>query len=75
MQPVALLPVSLSMIVAALAVAGSGRAAASPTTLRGTVGPGFTISLKTTNGTLVKKLKAGRYTITSAISPRSGGCR
>ena len=33
------------------------------TSLRGTVGPGFTMTLKTPTGKIVKKLKAGRYTI------------
>ena len=64
MQRIAFVPVSLSVIVAALAVAASGRAATPSRTLRGTVGPGFTISLTTTHGTLVTKLKAGSYTIT-----------
>jgi plastocyanin len=32
--------------------------------LTGTVGPGFTISLRTTGGAAVKTLKAGRYAIT-----------
>jgi plastocyanin len=31
--------------------------------LRGTVGPGFTITLKTAQGKLVNKLRAGTYTI------------
>jgi plastocyanin len=33
------------------------------TSLRGTVGPGFTITLKTPQGKLVKRLKAGTYAI------------
>jgi plastocyanin len=46
--------------IAALALAGS--AAAAPK-LTGTVGPGFTISLKQ-NGKAVKTVKAGTYSIT-----------
>jgi plastocyanin len=56
----ALLPV---VAIAVFAVPGRGRAAAHYATLRGTVGPGFTITLKTTQGTVVRKLKAGTYTI------------
>jgi plastocyanin len=42
-----------------IAVVGYGRASSTPT-LKGAVGPGFTISLKT-NGKAVKSLKAGSY--------------
>jgi Copper binding proteins, plastocyanin/azurin family len=42
-----------------LSSVGSARPAVTPT-LKGTVGPGFTISLKR-NGVRVKSLKAGRY--------------
>jgi len=49
--------VALVAIVAALAVPGA--LAATPT-LNGTVGPGFTITLKQ-NGQKVSKLKAGKY--------------
>lgn len=42
---------------------------AKPGTLKGTVGPGFTISLKTKAGKAVKKVKAGKYTI--AVTDRS----
>jgi plastocyanin len=42
-----------------IAVVGYGRASSTPT-LSGTVGPGFTISLKM-NGKAVKSLKAGSY--------------
>jgi plastocyanin len=38
-------------------------AAATKTLLKGTVGPGFTISLKTASGARVKTLKPGVYTI------------
>ena len=52
------------LLIAATAVALVATAAATPATLpklRGTVGPGFTISLK--RGLVpVKQLKAGRYT-------------
>ncbi len=43
----------------AVAVVGYGRTSSVPT-LTGTVGPGFTISLKV-NGKAVKSLKAGTY--------------
>ena len=43
----------------AVAIAGYSRSTAIPT-LNGTVGPGFTISLKT-SGKAVKSLKAGTY--------------
>jgi plastocyanin len=49
--------VALAVLVAALAVPSA--IAATPT-LKGTTGPGFTITL-TRNGTKVKKLKAGTY--------------
>jgi plastocyanin len=49
--------VAVAAIVAALAVPGA--LAATPT-LNGTVGPGFTISLKK-SGVKVTKLKAGKY--------------
>jgi plastocyanin len=44
--------------VAALALVFAGNAAAAPKTVVGTVGPGFTITLKL-NGSNVTKLKAG----------------
>lgn len=50
--------VALAAILAALIVPA---AFASPPTLTGTVGPGFTITLKQGTAT-VKKLKAGNYT-------------
>jgi hypothetical protein len=62
------------MLVTALAIAlvipagtAFGRDAAAPT-LKGTVGPGFTIILKR-NGTKVKVLKAGKYLF--AVSDKS----
>jgi hypothetical protein len=63
MKRLAALSVPLVALVAALGVPGRTPAAAGATVLRGTVGPGFTITLKTTQGRLVKKLKAGTYTI------------
>jgi hypothetical protein len=57
---------SLSLAVLALVVpaaAGSRTAGASTATLRGTVGPGFTITLKTADGKVVHKLKPGTYRI------------
>jgi plastocyanin len=47
----------LAVVVAALAATAVG-SAATPTTVNGTVGPGFTIALKL-NGKPVTKLKAG----------------
>jgi plastocyanin len=48
--------------VVALGSAGAAMAFTSATpTLNGTVGPGFTISLKTSAGAKVKTLKAGTY--------------
>lgn len=62
--------VSLSLaVLAALAVllAGSSQAAqASGKTLFGTVGPGFTITLKTSSGKAVKTVAAGTYTFVIA---------
>lgn len=52
--------VSLLTIVAALVVATSAHA---KTKLIGTVGPGFTISLKTTAGKKVTTLKGGAFVI------------
>jgi len=49
-------------VIAAMLVASAGAlgSSAAPPTLKGTVGPGFTINL-TMNGKKVKALKAGRY--------------
>jgi hypothetical protein len=54
----------LTLVVAfALALAGSSQAAQkSGKTLFGTVGPGFTITLKNSNGKAVKSVPAGTYT-------------
>ena len=53
----------LALAVAVFAVPGQSKAAESAAALHGTVGPGFTITLRTAQGTLVKKLKSGTYTI------------
>ena len=54
--------VALAAIIAAMAVPAAGAATGK---LAGTVGPGFTITLKQ-GGTKVTTLKAGTYTITIA---------
>jgi plastocyanin len=54
-----------ALVVGTAASSLGGREAAGVTTLRGTVGPGFTITLKR-NGTKVKTLKAGTYRIVVA---------
>ncbi len=54
----------LAGLAAVIATAAFGRTAVSPT-LKGTVGPGFTISLKQ-NGKSVKTLKAGTYKLVIA---------
>ncbi len=55
---------TLAALVAAMALTVTASAgAAAPKKLTGTVGPGFTITL-TQKGKAVKKLKAGRYSIT-----------
>jgi hypothetical protein len=59
MRRKSLLFVLLIGIAAALAANAPGQRAAVPT-LRGTVGPGYTITLKQ-NSTAVKTLKAGKY--------------
>jgi hypothetical protein len=63
MKRLAALSVPLVAVVAALAVPSRTSAAAAATVLRGTVGPGSTITLKTAQGKLVKQLKPGSYTI------------
>jgi hypothetical protein len=54
-----LLPIVLG--AAALAVVAQTQAMSAPK-LKGTVGPGFTISLKDSTGKKVTKLKRGKYT-------------
>lgn len=61
------LPHALAVLAAAATVL-SASASAAPVKLTGTVGPGFTITLKL-GGKAVKTLKAGTYTIT--VSDRS----
>ena len=62
--------VLLAVAVAGLALAAGATSSPNkaPTKLVGTVGPGFTITLKK-GGTKVKRLPAGRYSIT--VSDRS----
>lgn len=50
-------------LVAALAVASSAGARSTVTTLKGTVGPNFTITLKNASGKKVTTLKHGMYKI------------
>ncbi len=52
----------LLAVAAALAVAAPAFSMPAATKLFGTVGPGFTITLKDAKGKAVKKLKAGKYT-------------
>ncbi len=61
------LPHALAVLAAASTVLVAS-ASAGPPKLTGTVGPGFTITLKL-GGKAVKTLKAGKYTIT--VSDRS----
>ena len=51
-------------LAAAVVVAAPGGSQAATPKLVGTVGPGFTISLKSADGKKVTSLKAGTYTIT-----------
>ncbi len=51
-------------LIAALVAGASSFAAPKPIPLKGSVGPGFVISLKTASGKPVKGLKAGTYAIT-----------
>jgi plastocyanin len=50
-------------LAAVLAVVGSASARSTVTTLKGTVGPGFTITLKNASGKKVTTLKHGTYRI------------
>ena len=63
MKRIALLAVASA---AALTLAVQSLAAGAATKLKGTVGPGFTITLKDAKGKTVKALKAGKYTIAVA---------
>ena len=60
---ISLVAVAAMAAVAVIAFLPAG-AAAQGTTLKGSVGPGFTISLKDANGAAVSHLDAGTYTIT-----------
>jgi hypothetical protein len=51
------------LLAAVLAAPGPSSGATRAAVLHGAVGPGFTITLRTAQGKLVKKLKPGRYTI------------
>jgi hypothetical protein len=57
-------PFVLLLAIAAMLVPGSARPAATATALTGSVGPGFTISLKDASGAGVSHLDPGDYTIT-----------
>jgi plastocyanin len=59
---IALLGATAVLVSGSLAASAMGSAAATPK-LSGTVGPGFTITLKS-KGAAVKTLKAGKYSIT-----------
>jgi plastocyanin len=63
MKALTAVAVPLLLLIGFVVAPGQGRAGGEATSLRGTVGPGFTITLRTTSGKVVKKLKAGRYTI------------
>jgi hypothetical protein len=56
------LSVTAAIVAAALAVGGLA-SASGPTKLLGTVGPGFTISLKSTTGKRLTTLKRGKYSL------------
>ncbi len=64
MRPLRLPLIFLLVLVATVLAPGSARPAASSTQLNGTVGPGYTISLKDTSGNTVTHLDPGDYTIT-----------
>jgi hypothetical protein len=51
----------LATIVVVGAIGVGGASAAGATKVLGTVGPGFTISLKSTTGKKLSTLKAGKY--------------
>lgn len=64
MQKGRLAIVVVVLALATVLVAGSARPATRATALTGTVGPGFSISLKDANGKPVNQLDPGDYTIT-----------
>jgi plastocyanin len=61
------LRLSLIVLVAAATLVSVGHAATvnakAPPKLKGTIGPGFTISLKDAHGKAVKTIKHGKYTL------------
>jgi hypothetical protein len=59
-----LIPLFLLLLISAVLVPASARPAAKATALTGSVGPGFTISLKDSAGRGVSHLDPGDYTIT-----------
>lgn len=61
---------AVALVALVVVTAGFGGSTAAPTTLKGTVGPGYTINLTTQAGRQVKTLKAGTYRIT--VTDRSG---
>jgi plastocyanin len=60
---------ALLAALALLVATATASAAGNVSKLTGTVGPGFTITLKDSTGQKVKKLKPGKYTI--AVSDKS----
>lgn len=60
----------MTILVLIAALAAVSVSSAKPKVLKGTVGPGFTITLKTATGKPVKTLRAGSYSIT--VSDKSG---
>jgi plastocyanin len=64
----------LLVLVATVLAPGSARPGTTSTLLSGTVGPGFTITLKDANGSVVSHLDPGEYTITvqNLSDPTSG---
>ena len=64
------LSIVVLLLLATMFLAGSARPATKATALTGTVGPGFTISLKDANGKRVTQLDPGDYAITiNNLSP------
>jgi plastocyanin len=58
------LPLTVLLTLAAVLLPGSARSASTATALKGTVGPGFSITLKDAGGTRVTHLDPGAYSIT-----------
>ena len=53
----------LVILVAAAVFVSVGSAASAPPKLQGTIGPGFTISLKDAHGKALKTVKHGKFTL------------